>query len=169
MASKAGPLATKPSSTCAAHGAAAAGLCCGPRYTASWRAQARTISRHLAALATRPSATAPRRLEAPSLGPKLGGGGAAFRIPNSEFRIRPAPSVSLWMSNRIGKVRRMELKTSFCDLDHDTVAALDLHCFWTHRTISSFTSPFAGLLFFGRFSRRCPRGCQATPMNAPSP
>jgi len=27
---------------CAAHGAAAPGLCCGPRYAAIWRAQART-------------------------------------------------------------------------------------------------------------------------------
>ena len=68
--------------------------------------------------------------------------------PKSEIRIRPAPSVSLWMSNRIGKVRRIELKTSFCDRAHDVVTALGLHCYWTHRTISSFTSPFAGLLFF---------------------
>ena len=53
--------------------AAATALCCGPRYAAIWRAQARTISRRLAALATRPSATAPRRLGLPGGGSKLGG------------------------------------------------------------------------------------------------
>jgi len=49
----------------AAPAAAATGLCCGPRYAAIWRSQATAISRRLAALATRPSATAPRRLKAP--------------------------------------------------------------------------------------------------------
>ena len=75
-----------------------------------------------------------------------------FRIPNSARSFRIALDVE---SHR--KVRRMALKTSFCDLAHDVVAALDLHCYWTHRTISSFTSPFAGLLF-SRFRTRFPRG-----------
>jgi len=46
----------------AAPGAATSGLCYGPRYAATWRSQATAISRRLAALATRPSTTAPRRL-----------------------------------------------------------------------------------------------------------
>jgi len=58
---------------CAAHGAVAPGLCYGPRYAAIWRSQATTISRRLAALATRPSATAPRRLWASREEPRLSG------------------------------------------------------------------------------------------------
>jgi len=46
----------------AAPAAVSPGLCCGPRYEAIWRAQARTSWPRLAALATRPSSTAARRL-----------------------------------------------------------------------------------------------------------
>jgi len=86
----------------AAPGAVATGLYCGPRYATIWRAQARTISRRLAALATRPSATAPRRLRAPrgrwrqkvsaTQNSKLrtqnfwGLGGRKIRNPKSEIR-----------------------------------------------------------------------------------
>jgi len=49
----------------AAPGAVSPGLCCGPRHAAIWRSQAIAISRRLAALATRPYATAPRRPWAP--------------------------------------------------------------------------------------------------------
>ena len=62
----------------AAPAAAAPGLCCGPRYDAIWRSQATAISRRLAALATRPSATAPRRLKAP-------GGRWGLGAANSKF------------------------------------------------------------------------------------
>ncbi len=69
----------------AAHGAVATGLYCGPRYAAIWRSQATAISRRLAALATRPSATAPRRLRLPGGGFKLGD--VKFEIRNSKFEI----------------------------------------------------------------------------------
>jgi len=68
---------------CAAPASVSPGLCCGPRYAAIWRAQARTSSRRLAALATRPSATAARRLWVPGGGRKPGGG----RVENSKFEI----------------------------------------------------------------------------------
>ncbi len=64
---------------CAAPAAAAPGLCCGPRYAAIWRPQAVAISRRLAVLATRPCATAARRLKAP-------GDGRKIRNPKSEIR-----------------------------------------------------------------------------------
>jgi len=69
----------------AAPGTAAAGLCCGPQYAAIWRSQATASSRRLAALATRPSATAPRRLEAPRGGFKSGVGGGTLKTQNSYF------------------------------------------------------------------------------------
>jgi len=69
----------------AAHAAVAADLCCGPRYAAIWRPQARTSSRRLAALATKPSATAPRRLGLPGGGCKLGAGKSEIRNPKSEI------------------------------------------------------------------------------------
>jgi len=49
----------------AAPGAVVPGLCCGQRYAAIWRSQATAISRRFTALATTPSAAAPRRLETP--------------------------------------------------------------------------------------------------------
>jgi len=70
---------------CAAHGAVATGLCCGPRYAATWRSQATAISRRLAALATRPSATAPRRLWLSGRGFKEEGGRSEFRL---RFQLR---------------------------------------------------------------------------------
>ena len=75
----------------AAHAAVAAGLCCGPRYAAIWRPQARTSSRRLAALATRPSATAPRRLGLPGGGCKLGDGKTEIR--NFVGRVDRASSI----------------------------------------------------------------------------
>jgi len=69
---------------CAAHGAAAPGLCCGQRYAAIWRSQATAISRRLAALATRPSATAPRRLGLP---------GWAFKPRDVKSEIRNPKSL----------------------------------------------------------------------------
>ncbi len=81
----------------AAPAAAATGLCCGPRYAAIWRSQATAISRRLAALATRPSAPAARRLKAPGGGTqnsKLRTQNSAKRgqAANSKFEIRNSKS-----------------------------------------------------------------------------
>jgi len=65
--------------------AVAPGLYYGPRYAAIWRSQATASSRRLAALATKPSATAPRRLWIPGGGCKLGGGKSEIRNPKSEI------------------------------------------------------------------------------------
>jgi hypothetical protein len=77
---------------CAAPGAVVSDLCCGPRYAAIWRAQARTISRRLAAVATRPSATAPRRLGLPGIGCRLRDVKSEIRNPKlPRFRARFKP------------------------------------------------------------------------------
>ena len=71
---------------------------------------------------SRPSEKMPRRLEATGGGCRLGAA-----IPNSEFRICPAPSTSLSVSNSIGMVgRRVAHKTIFCDPAHVAEWTLDL-------------------------------------------
>ncbi len=43
--------------------------------------------------------------------------------------------------------REFDHLKGFCDRAHGVESAPDLNWYWTHRTISSFTSPLAGLLF----------------------